>query len=161
MHPPIMLMMLVIFAAGAVGGIVNALMTDNGFLMPRQESVRDTTIYRPGFLGNLIIGGVGALVSWGLYGPLSAYQLFSTSAGLDATNWGTGGVSLASLVGAILIGVSGARWLTNEVDKTLLRAAAAEAANAKASPNASQQIMMAPPAQALNIAKTIQQASAP
>jgi hypothetical protein len=60
-----------------------------------------------------------------------------------------------------LIGVSGARWLTNEVDKTLLRAAAAEAANAKASPNASQQIMMAPPAQALNIAKTIQQASAP
>jgi hypothetical protein len=156
-----MLMMLVIFAAGAVGGIVNALMTDNGFLMPRQESVRDTTIYRPGFLGNLIIGGVGALVSWGLYGPLSAYQLFSTSAGLDATNWGTGGVSLASLVGAILIGVSGARWLTNEVDKTLLRAAAAEAANAKASPNASQQIMMAPPAQALNIAKTIQQASAP
>jgi hypothetical protein len=156
-----MLMMLVIFAAGAVGGIVNALMTDNGFLMPRQESVRETTIYRPGFLGNLIIGGVGALVSWGLYGPLSAYQLFSTSAGLDATNWGTGGVSLASLVGAILIGVSGARWLTNEVDKTLLRAAAAEAANAKASPNASQQIMMAPPAQALNIAKTIQQASAP
>jgi hypothetical protein len=156
-----MLMMLVIFAAGAVGGIVNALMTDNGFLMPRQESVRDTTIYRPGFLGNLIIGGVGALVSWGLYGPLSAYQLFSTSVGLDATNWGTGGVSLASLVGAILIGVSGARWLTNEVDKTLLRAAAAEAANAKASPNASQQIMMAPPAQALNIAKTIQQASAP
>jgi hypothetical protein len=156
-----MLMMLVIFAAGAVGGIVNALMTDNGFLIPRQEVVRETTIYRPGFLGNLIIGGVGALVSWGLYGPLSAYQLFSTSAGLDATNVGTGGVSLASLVGAILIGVSGARWLTNEVDKTLLRAAAAEAANAKASPNASQQIMMAPPAQALNIAKTIQQASAP
>jgi hypothetical protein len=151
-------MLLAIFIAGGVGGIVNALMTDNGFLMPRQEVVRDTTIYRPGCLGNVIIGGVGALISWGLYGPLSAYQVLGTSAGLSATNSGADGVSLAALVGAILIGVSGARWLTNEVDKTLLRAAAAEAANAKASPNAAQQIMMAPPAQALNIAKMIQQA---
>ena len=153
-------MLFAIFVAGAIGGLVNALMTDNGFLMPRQEMVRDTAIYRPGCLGNVAIGRIGALISWGLYGPLSTYMLFSTSASPAATNQ-SGGVSLAALVGAILIGISGARWLTNEVDKTLLRAAAAEAANARASPSASQQIVMAAPAQALNIAKAMHQAPIP
>lgn len=156
MQSSIWIMLLAIFVAGAIGGLVNALTTDNGFLMPRQETVLEATIYRPGYLGNVIIGAIGAVVSWGLYGPLSAYPLFDTAARTAATN--AGGVSLASLVGAVLVGVGGARWLTSEVDKTLLRAAAAEAANAKASPSLSEKIMMAPPAQALGIAKTMPRA---
>jgi len=58
-------------------------------------------------------------------------------------------------VGAILIGVGGARWLTSEVDKNLLRAAVAEAAGAQPSAAASQQIALAAPAQALNVAKSM------
>jgi len=41
---------------------------------------------------------------------------------------------LASLVGAILTGVGGARWLTSELDKNLLRAAAAAAQPSAAVP---------------------------
>ncbi len=49
--------------------------------------------------------------------------------------------------------VGGARWLTNEVDKNSLRATAAQAASAKPSAAASQQIAIATPAQALNVAR--------
>ncbi len=62
-------------------------------------------------------------------------------------------LSLASLVGAILIGVGGARGLTSEVDKNLLRVAAAAAAEAQPPAAAFQQIELAAPAQALNVTK--------
>ena len=58
--------MAIIFAFGAVGGIVNALLTDNGFILPKKEQQADTKIIRPGFLVNIFIGGIGALVTWGL-----------------------------------------------------------------------------------------------
>jgi hypothetical protein len=51
--------------------------------------------------------------------------------------------------------VGGARWLTNEVDKTLLKAAASKAAESQATPSASKQIAGASPIQALNIAKNM------
>ncbi|HHS92290.1 MAG TPA: hypothetical protein ENK82_03015 [Campylobacterales bacterium] len=63
------------------------------------------------------------------------------------------GVSLASLIGAILIGVGDARWLTNEVDKKLLKATAIEAADSESSNDASRQIAVSSPAQALEIVK--------
>jgi hypothetical protein len=34
------------------------------------------------------------------------------------------GITLAGLVGAVLVGIAGARWLTNEVEKKMLRALA-------------------------------------
>jgi len=58
-------------------------------------------------------------------------------------------------VGAILIGVGGARWLTSEVDKNLLRAAAAEAAGAQPPGMSSKQVALAAPAEALNAAKSM------
>jgi hypothetical protein len=65
------------------------------------------------------------------------------------------GLSLASLVGAILVGVGGARWLSSEVDKNLLRLTAAEAASKQSSAQASQQIALATPAQALEVARNM------
>ncbi len=53
------------------------------------------------------------------------------------------------------MGLGAARWLTSEVDKNLLRAAAAEAAGAQPSAAASQQIALVAPAQALNVAKSM------
>jgi hypothetical protein len=64
-------------------------------------------------------------------------------------------------VGAILVGVTGARWLTNEVDKKLLKAAASQAAGSTPSPAASRQTAMASPASALHIAKSMRQLVAP
>lgn len=141
-----------IFVAGAVGGVVNALMTDNGFMLPTTESTSGSQILRPGFLGNVVIGAVAALVSWGLYGPMSAVDLFSSAASGQPT---TVGLTLASLVGAVLVGIGGARWLSNEVDKKLLRAAASEAAKARPSARHSEQMVLASPAKALTIAKNL------
>ena len=142
--------------AGAVGGVVNALITDKGFFLPSKEHVDSITIYRPGWIGNVVIGAIAAAVSWGLYGPLAAYYIAGTPEALK-TNTAPDkvGLALASLVGAVLIGVGGARWLTNEVDKSLLKAAASKAAGAQGTPSASQQIALASPIQAFNIAKSM------
>jgi hypothetical protein len=56
----------VIMLSGAVGGIVNALVSDNGFIKPSEESAGEVTIIRPGFAGNVLLGAVAAFVSWGL-----------------------------------------------------------------------------------------------
>lgn len=149
-----LLMLFVVFAAGGLGGVVNALMTDNGFAIPRFEQAGNgARVLRPGFAGNVVIGAVAALVSWGLYGPLATYIVLGSEGALKTNTSATIGLSLASLVGAILIGIGGARWLTSEVDKNLLRAAATNAAGKAASPGASEQIAMASPAQALSITR--------
>ncbi|MCX6669756.1 MAG: hypothetical protein NTV25_08150 [Methanothrix sp.] len=55
----------IIMLSGAVGGIINALVSDNGFIKPREESAGDVTIIRPGFAGNVLLGGAAAFISWG------------------------------------------------------------------------------------------------
>jgi hypothetical protein len=157
MRTEMWMMMLFVFVAGGVGGTVNALMTDNGFVKPKREPASaGGTVFRAGWLGNAFVGAIAALISWGLYGPLGALMLYGTTAAL-AKNASpeTVGLSLAALVGAILVGIGGARWLSNEVDKDLLRATAVAAAGKPASSEASQQIAMAKPAQALKVAMSM------
>ncbi|MFA4966430.1 MAG: hypothetical protein WC709_12475 [Thermoleophilia bacterium] len=147
-------MLLFVALAGAVGGVVNALLSDGGFRMPGRERATNATILRPGWIGNVLVGAVAAAVSWGLYGPLAAYYVAGTSEALAAnTEPETIGLALSSLVGAVLIGVGGARWLTNEVDKNLLKATASMAATAQGTGKEAEQIALASPLQAFNIAK--------
>jgi hypothetical protein len=54
---------------------------------------------------------------------------------------------------ALLAGIAGARYLTNEVDKRLLKAAAANAAASKQSTEESEKIANASPMQAFRIAR--------
>lgn len=140
----------IVFAAGLVGGAINALMSDNGFAFPRGEVSSGVTIYRPGFIGNMLLGAVAACISWGLYGPF-ADRYFAGGPALPA-NATPVGVGVSALMGAVLIGVGGARWLTNEVDKKLLRAAGTEAAQAKATGGLAKAFAAASPAQALKMA---------
>jgi hypothetical protein len=63
--------------------------------------------------------------------------------------------TLSSLVGAALVGIGGAHWVTNEIDKKLLTAAASTAAAATPAPEAAQQMVAASPAQALAIAQQL------
>jgi hypothetical protein len=142
----------IIFLAGAVGGITNALLTDNGFIMPKSETANGSQIYRPGIVGNIIISGVAACISWGLYGPFANAYILGAIKPVEEPFNGYG-ITLSAIVGAVLIGVAGARWLTNEVDKTLLRAAASEAATAQPSEKLSRKIHSASPASALKIAQ--------
>ena len=141
--------MTIIFAFGALGGVVNALLTDNGFILPKKEQRDNTKIIRPGFLVNIFIGGIAALVSWGLYGPFAAVFIIG---GTNDPNLYSTGLSLSSVVGGLLVGVGGARWLSNEVDKKLLRAAASTAASGQPNDQKAIRISAAPPAEALRIA---------
>jgi hypothetical protein len=150
-------MLFLISIAGALGGVVNAFISDNGFIMPKSElTTTGATVLRPGYFGNILVGAVAAVVSWGLYGPLGSLLIAGTSEALKSNvSPDKVGLTLASLVGAVLVGVGGARWLSSEVDKNLLRATAAQAAGKQSSTNASQQIAMATPAQALKVARSM------
>ena len=112
-----------VFCAGAVGGITNALISDNGLVRPRRVRANGVSILRAGWLGNLFIGGVSAAVSWCLYGPLAKMSVQKADAVIP-----TDGLTVAAIGGALLVGASGARWLSSEVDKSLLRAAGAKTA---------------------------------
>ena len=155
MEASIFWMLGAIAIAGAIGGAVNAFISDNGFMFPQLAKTSDgTEILRPGFVGNILIGSIASCISWGLYGPLTAYAIMGTSEALKANASPEKlGLSLASLASAVLLGIGGARWLSDQVDKNLLRATAADAANKPGSPDKAKQIMAATPAKALQIAK--------
>lgn len=151
MNGSIVPMLAAVFFARMIGGVVNALISDNGFVFPKPES--DDTghgrqVLRPGFLGNMFIGGMGAVVSWGLYTAASAVVI-GTGAATSPD------LTLGSLAGAILVGVGGARWLTNEVDKAMLREAAVHVAGKQPSAEVSNRLALARPAEALRIARTL------
>jgi hypothetical protein len=154
MDTSVLLMISLVFFSGAVGGVVNAVITQNKFVLPKNEFVdEENSVTRPGLLANIVIGGIGSTVSWGLYGPLSSYLIVGTPAHDDVSK--NLGLPLAALVGSVLVGIAVARWLTNEVDKNLLKAAASRAAGSIASTNAAQQIAYSSPARAFAIAKSM------
>jgi hypothetical protein len=53
---------LLISIAGAFGGVVNALLSDNGFALPRRIS----GVWCPGAVSNILIGAFAAFSSWSL-----------------------------------------------------------------------------------------------
>jgi hypothetical protein len=150
----ILWLLLFIFIAGAIGGVVNALMTDNAFILPKAEITKgNTKIYRPGVLGNIIISGVAACISWGLYGPFST--IFIIGGQIAEPDTPQPGITLATFVGAILVGIAGARWITTEVDKSLLRATAVNTASSVANSQLATQLAMVNPAEAFRISQDI------
>lgn len=109
---------------GILGGIVNAFLSDNGFLLPKTEPLPNgQTIWRPGLIGNIIVGLAGALV----------ISLLNTD--FDLLTEIASNSAMKAFAAALLAGVGGARILSNEVDKNLLRAAVQEGTAANASPN--------------------------
>lgn len=111
---------LLISTAGAIGGIVNALLSDNGFILPKMKK----GIMCPGFISNIFIGALSAFSSWSFYGSGASVELAKAT----ATARGEISLTFSALAGAFLVGVAGAKWLTNEVDKKLLKESVKEAA---------------------------------
>jgi hypothetical protein len=143
---------LIVLLAGAAGGLVNALLTDNGFAFPRAEYCNGVKFLRPGVLGNCIVSSAAAFISWGLYGPAATVHMLGSTPGTAAPPTPLS-VTVGTIAGALLVGVAGARWLTSEVDKSLLRAAATQAATASRDVELAQRLAMANPAAALELAK--------
>jgi hypothetical protein len=125
--------------AGAFGGVVNALLTDNGFALPRREN----TIWCPGFLSNVLIGAFSAFASWSFYGSGASIELAALTPRSEIS------LKFSALAGAFLVGVAGARWITNEVDKKFLKETVKEAATKDISLRECEQLMSTSPRQAL------------
>lgn len=134
---------LIVFAAGALGGVVNALMSGNAFFLPRSDGGPPKEVILPGLLATMLLGGIAAVVSWGLYGTASGVPLD-----------GQGTLTAAALAGALLVGFGGARSLTDEADKRLLNKAVALAAEQSGSAAQTKELLKASPKQALHLLRT-------
>jgi hypothetical protein len=100
---------LLISTAGGAGGFVNALMSNNGFAMPR----RIEGIWCPGAFSTVLIGAFAAWASWAFYG---------SGVGIDLADPATRAhLQMPALAGAFLVGVVGGKWITNEADKRILK----------------------------------------
>ena len=132
---------LLITLAGAVGGVVNALLTDNGFVKPRFVH----NVWCPGVVSNILIGAFSAFSSWAFYGSGASVELTQLSERTAIS------LRFSALAGAFLVGVAGSRRLTNEVDKRLLRESVVEAGKKTLSAEDCQRIVKAPARQVLEV----------
>jgi len=105
--------------AGCMGGILNSLLSGTGLLLPRFTFVEGSRVLQPGFLGNFVIGSMAALVSYGLYGPLSGYVLIQGTRQGENPSAAAPQFTLAAFAGAVLVGLSGGRWMTAESERQL------------------------------------------
>jgi hypothetical protein len=137
---------LLVATAGAFGGVVNALLSDNGFALPRRES----GVWCPGAISNVLVGAFAAFSSWSFYGSGAAIDL-----GLIGESARTAiSLRFSALAGAFLVGVAGAKWITNEVDKRLLKESVKVAASGMPLPiKQSEQIIEGSPRQVLQDVK--------
>src|SRR5215207_4595313 len=134
---------LLIVVAGAIGGVANALLSDNGFPLPR----RIGGILCPGFLTNVLLGALAGFTSWASYGSGSGVELARTA------NAGSAraeiSLTFSALAGAFFVGVAGARWITNEVDKRLLKESVKVAAEKKLPREQCEELVKASPRRVL------------
>jgi hypothetical protein len=131
--------------AGALGGAINAFLSDNGFTFPQIRH----GVWCPGALANVIIGAVSALASWALYGSGATIDLGTMSSRAEIS------LQLSAVVGALLVGVSGSRWLTNEVDKKILTKSVTIAGRKDLTPAQCEELSQAPPQQILDAVATV------
>ena len=93
-------------AAGLLGGLFNAYIESEGFVLPKTETLAGgVRVFRPGFLGNMLVGAVTAVVLAAMYSPLGSIEVGR----FDAPQIR---LTLQSIAGAILSGIGGSRLLT-------------------------------------------------
>lgn len=136
----------VILIAGAVGGVFNSIIIDQGFKTGGRETKDGQSVWKLGFSSNILSGAFAAFVSWGLYGPLNSADLFKENAVQ---------LTLSTICGAALIGFSGSSWLTTQLDKSAWKSTAIEATKTQPSPETAAAIATQTPQQALKTVKNL------
>lgn len=129
-----------IAVAGGLGGVVNALITDNGFILPQTRR----GIWCLGFLSNVLVGGFAAFSSWAFYGSGAAVDVAQITEQTQIS------LRFSALAGAFLVGVAGAKWITNEVDKKLLKESVKVAGTKKLTAEECEQLVKGSALQVLN-----------
>lgn len=140
---------LMIALVGALGGLVNALLSRCNRLLPGFEPLNDPQgerTFQVGYLGHALLGVVAALITWAL---TESYDVLGTPA--EAQLW------LNTLAGAILSGVGWARVFSAEQDKRLLREATSVALTAMPNPQAAADLDRTRPVDALRIVNSLRQ----
>lgn len=124
-----------IAVAGAFGGALNAYLTDNRRVLPTKVLLgANGAVIRPGLLVSALIGG------------FTGGAAFAAFAGPASSPVGSSAPVRSALVVGLLLGALAARWISNETDKRLLRAAACHAASAPAAhPDTVSEMEDAPP----------------
>src|SRR2546429_3446547 len=93
---------LLIAGCGAVGGIVNCAISGE-FNYPRFDAA--AKVWRPGWIGNVLVGAVASVFVWGIYGPLASVDLLTGEmAGVR--------LNVAQLLTSLVIGLSGGEILS-------------------------------------------------
>ncbi len=92
-----------IAACGAMGGVANCAIAGE-FVLPRIDKSAKT--WRPGWIGNVLVGSIAAVVIAGMYGPLSQVVLNATTPPTLPP------VTMANLLGAVVVGLGGGNILT-------------------------------------------------
>ena len=157
----IITLLAVVAACGALGGIIATLTSeDRGFVLPGIVEDTDGRVWRPGWIGLVVIGAVAAAVSFALYGPLTGQTVVG---GPDSPNAGATdeyGLTLAALAGAVLVGAGGSKWFASQIDKRILQQAAVAAAAGGSDAQKASQISGASPTGAFRLASNIDTPSA-
>ena len=91
-----------ILGLGALGGIANCAITGE-FALPRFD--KNNNVWRPGWIGNVIVGAIAAVVVGGMYGPLAHYVVNAPKQTLPE-------LTVAQLLGAVVVGLGGGNILT-------------------------------------------------
>jgi hypothetical protein len=118
---PVWLLTLIITIVGAIAGALSAAMSERGRGMPGTVVVGGRIIWQPGWVGSVLAGAIAAAALWSLLGPGANAIVLSTK----PSNAGRYAVSLPTIVGALLVGFSAARWLSTEADKRIAQATTA------------------------------------
>lgn len=134
---------IVILVAGALGGVINGIITDRGVIIPGRVTIKDgMEVWRPGILTNILIGAIAAFLYWSIYGSGNNLDLMHPPSDMQ--------LPILTIGFSVLTGIGGARWVTNEVDKYVLRKSTAMAMNE--GPETTQHVMKATPMEVLKMA---------
>ena len=142
------LLWFVALVIGGVGGALNAVLSDHARLLPSIVTLTPggTRVVRIGIVGNIL---TGMIVTLWLFWAIQA-------AGSTLNANGSLGLVLLGLSDLFISFVS-ARWVTNEVDKLVLRKAVFKAASAPAAhPDTVDQMALAPPYTLYTLAERLQ-----
>ena len=92
---------------GALGGIANSTITGE-FTLPELDL--ENNLWKPGWLGNVLVGALTAVVIAGMYGPMAQYDIIQDKGTPPS-------LKLSELMGAVVIGMGGGNILTQLAQK--------------------------------------------
>lgn len=86
---------------GALGGFTNCLVAGE-FHLPYKDP--KTRVWKPGWIGTVLVGGIAAVLTWALYSPCASVDI--TKGGLKDVS-----ITISQLFSSLVVGLGGGRIL--------------------------------------------------